>query len=259
MLALLKTKRWISFTLLVVVMIGLCFLGSRWQWDRGVNRRAANDIVEANLKAPAAPVDQVMSTSEPVTSANLWRTVTAVGRYLPEAEAVIRKRPRERTNGYWIVTPLQTATGILLVNRGWVAAPGDARANPSRPQPPAGEVTVTGRVRADEGDAGDREGLPDSQFMKVDVNAISAQLAVPGTAGQHYTGYVELVSSTPAGEQGLALMDEPEVSDGPHVAYSIQWAIFALIGVIGWFRLLRKESADTGTHQAQARTESPSP
>lgn len=253
MLALLKTKRWTSFTVLVVVMIGLCILASRWQWERGENRRAANAVVERNLSAPQAPANEVMSTSEPVTKDQVWRTVSAVGRYLPEAEAVIRKRPRDGTNGYWIITPLQTANGVLLVNRGWIQAPGDARANPSRPQPPTGEVSVVGRLRADEGDGGDRTGLPESQFMKVDVNGIAGAIS-----GPHFTGYVELVSSTPAGEAGLALMEEPKVSGGPHFAYSIQWVIFGLIGVIGWFRILRKEAADAAGHTDQTKSESPS-
>lgn len=239
MLSALKTRRWLSFTAMVIVMLVLCGIASRWQWNRHVHRDAANAVITTNMAKPSAPLDDVMHPGEPVDPGEVWRTATATGQYDPAGEVIIRKRPYGGQNGYWIITPLNTPGGTILINRGWVPAPGDARADPPRPAPPSGTVTVTGRVRADEGDAGPRGDLPANHFMRVDVRGIAAR-----AAGPVYPGYLELISSNPPGES-LRLIEAPEPSSGPHVFYSIQWILFGLIGVVGWFRILRRESSDT--------------
>lgn len=55
----------------------------------------------------------------------------------------------ERGAGFWVLTPLHTGQGIVLVNRGFV--PGDRRDPATRTAGQAvGMVTVTGLIRASE-------------------------------------------------------------------------------------------------------------
>lgn len=55
----------------------------------------------------------------------------------------------ERGPGWWVMTPLRTASGTILVNRGFV--PSERRAPATRPLPAPGQpVTVTGLLRASE-------------------------------------------------------------------------------------------------------------
>lgn len=84
---------------------------------------------------------------------------------------------RRRTNaddkqGVLVLTPLVLRDGsVVLVNRGWVPAAADQRAYPTVPPAPKGEITVTGRLKADEttGASGikDLKGLPDRQVMLI--------------------------------------------------------------------------------------------
>ena len=66
----------------------------------------------------------------------------------------------------------------MLVNRGWIPADGAQTAFPKIPAPPAGEVTVTGRLKADETTAAsgikDIKGLPDRQIMLINSERAGA-------------------------------------------------------------------------------------
>ena len=84
-----------------------------------------------------------------------FRKVRVTGTFLHEFEApVYGLAPGERQGapiqGYYLITPLRLATGaIVMINRGFV--PTDLRDPARRPESlPAGEVTITGLVRAPE-------------------------------------------------------------------------------------------------------------
>ena len=62
-------------------------------------------------------------------------------------QILIDNKVHDGRAGYHVVTPLVLADGrAVLVDRGWVAAGRDARASCRRSPPPAGTVTVRGRV-----------------------------------------------------------------------------------------------------------------
>jgi len=59
------------------------------------------------------------------------------------------------------------------------------------------------------------------------------------------------------------VLETEDLSSGPHVAYAIQWALFAGIGVFGWGKLmrddmlaLRRARADGGGEDAAKPTRS---
>ena len=155
MLAILRQRRWLGFTAFVLAMLVLCAILARWQWSRYQVRLAENDRLDAALSAPAVPVDELLDAAPAGSDATAlpqeleWRSVTATGTFDAEAETAVRRRPLDGRNGFWIVTPLVTESGVLLVNRGWAPAAGGATtaATPDIPAPPTGEVTVTGRLR----------------------------------------------------------------------------------------------------------------
>jgi cytochrome oxidase assembly protein ShyY1 len=159
----------------------------------------------------------------------------------------VRKRPLEGANGFWVVTPLVIDSGaVLAVNRGWVAATGGADATQAVPPPPSGEVEVLGRIQpSQDAPIPQPEDLPAGQITDLSV----ALVADPATA---YPAYVDLVSSTPAQEAGLRPLPLPDLSDGPHLSYAVQWVFFAAVAVTGFVILVRREReyADQGTQVA---------
>lgn len=244
MLALLRQRRWLGFTVFVLAMVVLCVLLSRWQWHRYHIRTAENARLEAATSAPVTPIDQVLAATPAGTQPGLapeleWRMVTASGAFDAAGEVAVRRRPLDGTNGFWIVTPLVTDAGTVLVNRGWVPADGaDAQATPRVPAPPAGPVTVTGRLRAPERSG--RTDPPPGQAWDVDPDVLVQSGDQP-----RYDAYIQMRSSSPDSSIGLVMLQEDPARRGlNNLVYTGQWLLFALVGIFGWWRLLSREAQD---------------
>ncbi|MDH6129439.1 SURF1 family protein [Kitasatospora sp. GP82] len=262
----LLSRRWAIITLIVLLLIPTMVRLGFWQLHRHEARVARNELIATNLTAAPVAFDSLSSPGHSVPTAETWKSVTAAGQFDTAHEFVVRNRtePGGSTIGYFVVTPLKLADGKgeILVNRGWVESPGDATSYPTVPAPPSGEVTVTGRMRADETTASsgirDRGGLPPRQFKLIN----SAQQAKEnGTTV--LGGYLELVSATPALGSTPELLPDPEHSDiGPHMAYAIQWWLFAALVPVGLVVLARREAKDRAAEAARpaaAEPETPAP
>ncbi|WP_232784577.1 SURF1 family protein [Carbonactinospora thermoautotrophica] len=238
----LLAPRWLAFHLLVLIVIPTFVSLGLWQLDRLHQRRERNQLIEANVHATPVPVDRLLAPGRPVPRQDEWRPVTTTGRYDPRHQLLVRNRSLKGRAGFWVLTPLVTGDGTaLLVNRGWVPLAGTAREAPPVPEPPAGEVQVTGRVRRAEtpestGRA-ERSGLPPGQVTLVDVPRIAQDLPYPV-----YGGYVELADQRPPAGDTPKQIPEPELSEGPHLAYAVQWFLFAAFAPVGWFALVRREA-----------------
>ena len=250
MLALLRTRRWISFTLIVVLAIVGFGLLSRWQWHRAEEHRLERIMLDTALTSAPQPLPADGSLPE-------WTPVTVTGTYLPQDQAMVRKRPMEARNGFWLMTALQGDTGrVVWVNRGWLPVGGDALDTPAFPVPPAGEVTVTGYTRTFEDAAPDANtGLPAGQIA---APALALLPAADGVDSASST-YVQLSESVPA-QEGLVPLPLPEleVDEGRNISYAIQWILFAVIAIGGWFFFLRREARDVAAEEPPMPTASTS-
>ena len=151
----LVSRRWIGFALVVVFLAWVAWRLGEWQFHRLEDRQERNAIIERNEKAGADPITEVMAPGKDVTGATEWRIVEATGTYAVEDTVIVRYRTREGSAGVDVVVPLELADGSsVLVDRGWYATDNRGATTADVPEPPAGEVTVTGWVRADaEGDS----------------------------------------------------------------------------------------------------------
>ncbi|MGB7982392.1 MAG: SURF1 family protein [Candidatus Nanopelagicales bacterium] len=242
MLAILRQRRWVGFTVFILAMVVLTVFLARWQWNRYQVRLAENDRLDAALSAPAVPVDELLDAAPagqapPLPEDLHWRTVTATGTFDSSAEVAVRRRPLDGRNGFWIVTPLRTDTGVLLVNRGWTPADGAAATSaPVVPPAPAGTVSVTGRLRPAEVTE-QAESAPPGQAWAADPD----RLVTP--AGTDLFGaYIELTDSAPPADAELTALSTPGHRGLNNLVYSVQWIIFGLVGLIGGWYLMRTES-----------------
>jgi surfeit locus 1 family protein len=54
--------------------------------------------------------------------------------------------------------------------------------------------------------------------------------------------YVELEAQQPGVAGPLPrLIPAPDLDDGPHLAYAVQWFIFSTLAVVGWVVVVRRE------------------
>ena len=232
--------KWLGLLFAVLIIVPAFFALSRWQLNRLDERRHYNDLLTSHSSAAPVPLDSLMTAGAATTSVTedlRWRQVTVTGHYDSGHQRLVRKRPLDGADGFWVATPLLTSAGsTVIVNRGWIAVSGAATESPTVPLAPPGEVTVIGRIQPSQLSEGAQPSdMPVGQVSDLDVVVIGHEL------GPVYPGYLELISSTPAQQTGLKLIPLPDLTDGPHLAYAIQWVLFAGVTVAGYVMLARRE------------------
>ncbi|MEU1488261.1 SURF1 family protein [Streptomyces sp. NPDC005752] len=241
----LLTRQWVILTLLVLAMIPTMVELGFWQLHRHEHRVEQNALITRNLEADPVPVTRLTSVGHSVPRSDYWRAVTATGTFDTEHEVVVRRRTsQDERIGVLVLTPFDLkGGGTVLVNRGWVPAADDQQAFPEVPAPPGGEVTVAGRLKADETTSAsgikDLNGLPDRQVMLINSSQQSDLLGRPVLGG-----YLELTDPPPADGSPETIAAPDDGSIGPHMAYAVQWWLFAAGVPVGWVILVRREKRD---------------
>ena len=231
----LLTRRWLLFGLAVVVMsLGAWRLGE-WQFDRLHDLTQRNEWTRTNLTAEPAPVEDVLSVDEDVDPDQEWLRVRARGEYDAAATVVVRYQTRDGESGVDLVTPLVTGDGTaLLVNRGWVATANTGDSSAELPAPPAGEVEVVGFVRADATGRGIE--VEDASTRAISSREIGETLDRPV-----YRGFVEAETETPEPAVAVERVELPDLGEGPHFFYGLQWWFFGALALFGFAYLVRDE------------------
>jgi len=235
----LKTPRWLVLlsvaALAAATMVGLGF----WQLSRYHERTAINERIEAAGRGAPRPVTEVLDRSRPPQNV-AWARVTATGEYDPEHEVLIRGRTVSGSVGFEVVTPLVLDDGTaVLVDRGWVPpGKGGATALPEVPAPPAGEVTVVGRVHLPE--SGGDQPAPVSgalQARRIDPERLASALPYPV-----FGGYLLAHQQDPPSAGRLAAIPVRYEDSGQNISYTVQWWLFAVITLTGTGLLVRREA-----------------
>lgn len=255
------SRRWVLFAVTVVVLAYGCYLLGQWQFHRLHDREATNLTTRTNLKASPAPVAEVLRPGQAPSAREEWRRVTATGRYLADDSVVIRYQTRDGASGVDIVTPLQisgqtsgrtSGRTLLLVDRGWMKTENVGADQVDAPAPPAGEVTVVGWVRSDA--TGDAATVTDGS-----ARAISSRQIGRGLDDPVYGGFVDAETETPAAPTALVHAELPDLGNGPHFFYGLQWWFFGVLAVFGFFYLAydeRKKLRDPPPERRDARKKS---
>jgi len=223
------SRRWALFALVVVLLACACYALGRWQFHRLHEREAYNVQVRHNLHAAPVPVGDVLAVGRPASQDEEWRRVTATGTYLPDQSVVIRYQTRDGQSGVDIVTPLRTDRGpAVLVDRGWMQTDNVGANKVDAPAPPAGRVTVHGWVRIDA--TGGAATVTDSSARAVSSVEIAKAVDVPV-----YGGFVDAERESPAAAKSLVPAELPDLGNGPHFFYGLQWWFFGVLAVFGFF------------------------
>lgn len=231
----LLSRRWALFALAVGLAAYAAWWLGEWQFHRLADRKADNAVVRANEDRDPAPVADVLQPGQDPRQDDEWRVVTATGTYDTASTVIVRYRTRDGVAGVDVVVPLLTSDGTaLLVDRGWLATDPDGADRGDVPDPPSGEVDVTGWVR--ENGSGDSTRVDDLSTRAVDSDTIG-----PAIGREVYGGFVELRSESPEPVTRLEPVELPELNNGPHFFYGLQWWFFGVLAVFGFFYLLYDE------------------
>ena len=228
--------RWLLSHLLVVLLIVTMVNLGFWQLRRLDERRDRNELVEARQDEPAVPVEALVGagSDDDAVGRARFRKVTANGTYDADATVAVRNRTQDGVAGAWMLTPLVLEGGDRVgIVRGFVALGADG--DPVPAVPPEGTVTVTG-VMADPtkfdgtapGDADDVVDQPDTLPAVV----MADESDPPEPAGADALDDPRAVAILPVAP--------PELGEGPHLSYAVQWFIFSLIALVGYPLILRR-------------------
>ena len=207
---------------------------SLWQFHRLDARKTFNSEVKERSSLSIVDVS-TLDTSDPLSVE--WRPAGVTGTYLADEQVLILNRSQGGIAGMNVLTPLLLADGrAIMINRGFIAL------SATPPSAPTGPVEVVGTLRASEerttGQATEASGEL-TEFFRLDINRLQQQIdpeLIP----------VALVAerSQPADSSVLTPVDPPELSEGPHLSYAIQWLIFSTAVIVGWVLAVRKSIAN---------------
>jgi len=220
---------WLALTAAVICFTIAAFtLLAPWQFRRAAQRADRNAGIESSFTTPPQPLRSVLAAHTAPTHATEWRQAQVTGHYLPEAEMVVRLRTVQGEPAYEVLVPLRLADGSsILVDRGYLR-PAEGVRIPAYPPAPGGEVTVTGRLRADEQDPQDGEVVQQDGHRQ--VYAVSTRTVSAATGVRLEPGYLQLVDGAPGALSALPL---PQLDPGPSFAYALQWIAFGVMAPLG--------------------------
>lgn len=237
MLRLVLTPRWLGYLALTIVFSIVASLFGVWQWDRREQAVAKIEQVENHYDQPPQSLDELdLETSQAAQDLE-WTPVTFSGEYLVEDQVLIRTRPRSGSVGFEVLVPILISSGeVVIVNRGWVPT-GESQDFPDRvPEPPHSLVSVLARVKPPEPSLTGRS-APPGQLPSIDLVAYQDLLEYPIASNF----YLELIAEDPAPTVSLVPFMKPIADEGPHLSYTLQWFVFALMAVVAYGWLLRSE------------------
>lgn len=233
--------RWLA--LLAVVLLaatGMALLG-QWQLNRAreSHRGAEQQVEQTRKQAAPTPLEQVITPRQTFPKAALGTRVSATGDWDGDRRLLVTGRELGGRDGYWVLVPLRLPDGSAVpVVRGWVASADD----PAAAGPVGTGVQVTGLLQPSEppvarapGEAEPAAGLLERVAVTELVNRWPYPLItgfVVQQAQSPATGPVPAVVPPPRAETGLDLQN---------LSYAIQWWLFAGLGLLLWWRLVRDD------------------
>lgn len=205
-----------------LALLALTVSLGNWQLRRAEEKRALQARIDAlATRPPVALRADAVDVPE-------WLPLRLEGRWRGEATILLDNRTHGGRAGYHVLTPLELAdgSGVVLVNRGWVAA-GPDRARLPAATPPAGVQVLEGRVRR-----------PEAAPFTLAAEAARGRLwqyldlaAYRQSSGLALAPWVVQQSSSAA--DGLVRdWPRPDAGIDRHRGYAFQW--YALAGLAGF-------------------------
>lgn len=212
--------RGLFLVLCLTLAAGFAALGV-WQVERLQWKEALIARVEARLTAPpvAPPPDADWSPEA------VYTRVSVSGVFEHDRETLVQA-VTEQGPGWWVITPLRTGAGIILINRGFV--PDDRRRQDSRPGGQApGPVSLTGLLRESEPRGGFlRSNAPEAgRWYSRDVEAIARARGLTEPVAPYFIDADATPNPGGFPVGGLTVVKFPN----SHLIYALTW--FGLFGL----------------------------
>jgi len=217
-------------TLVALILVLFCLWAAQWQYNRGVDRHARNTLIVEQSQLPEVELGELTGNIDSFE----WRKISIQGSFDDKNQILLRNRYNEGVYGFEQLTLFVFNQRKIWVDRGWIKAGSNATVPPQLQQTNDESVRITGRLRLD-------SSLPQGKFFAVTNNTqrdlVSQLDARKGIQTESF--YVDLISASDNSMNPDVAVELPELSDGPHMAYALQWIFFGTLVIYGR-RLIRK-------------------
>ena len=237
-----RRPRWIILSLFVIVFVVATITLGFWQLRRLDERRAQNAVVESRLGRQPITLSDIDAALTPIDGNSVdpseleFTPVTARGSFMEAGTIRVRSQVVNGQAGTHSVYALDVGDGsAVLVNVGWL--PLEATPGPIADLYP-NDVEITGLLRATQIRASFGQTEPEGHLERVariDIARIQRQIELP-----LLPYWIQLIE--PNDPSRLPIPPAvPDLDEGSHLSYAIQWFSFALIAIGGYVALVRKE------------------
>lgn len=213
---------WKSAVIVVLSLTVLIKLGF-WQLDRARQKQQMQTQQQQRKQAAAKPIERLATANPQHLN---YQRVRLVGRYLSDKSIYISNTFYQGKPGFEAMVPfkLKSNAQIVLLSRGWIALPAQAK------QLPSGEQTLLGSIHLPPKQAFFlAEKVADRNWPirlhHFDMNTITQLLQTPSIPY-----LVRLEPDNPGSLQ--AFWPTPNFNASNSTAYAVQWFIMALIVAI---------------------------
>lgn len=248
----LRSPVWLAgHVLLLVTVVAFASFGF-WQLRRLDEVRTQRELADGRLTAEPVELADAVAAADGFPDDLVYRRVEVTGRYRPDAQVVTQPRSRDGRPGNLLLTPLVPSSGGLdpvLVERGFV--PYDREGvPPAAAEVPDGQVTVEGVLLPAEGEGVERVTNDAGLVTLVNPRALGDDLGVDLQPLP-----LRLLAQQPPQRGSLPLVgDLPELDEGNHLSYAVQWFAFAAIAAIGYPILVVRRARERAGLDADAET-----
>ena len=226
-------RRWVAWLLLAVIFAIACGFLANWQFSR--RTEALAKVTQVATLYDREPIEISSSAYRPQDE---WLPVKITGRFLPEKTLLVRNRPLNGAPGFLVLIPFEREDGLLVgIEAGWVPADSRLDAPKTFAKPNSDRQTIWGHIRPSETTL-NRE-APAGQIATLNMETLFEKSGLSSASTANF--YVRLGEST-FSEGGLPkLLSRPQLTEGNHLSYALQWIVFALMAFMALVWAVRQE------------------
>ena len=215
----------LGLAVLVAATVGL----GNWQRHRGAEKEALRAQYERTAHQP--PLELTAASAD--VAALRFRPVRASGEFDGRRQVLIDNKVYAGRPGFDVVTPLKLASAdrYVLVDRGWIAQ-GAYRSELPQVPPPAGEISVEGRIN-----------LPPAHYLELKMDAGAGPVRqnldidrIAAATGLPLLPFV-IEQTGSAGDSLVRDRPPPDFGIDHHRSYMVQWYSLAGLGIVLWLAL----------------------
>ena len=223
----------ISHIFVLALLVSTVNLGF-WQLRRLEERKSNNaQIMETTSRESVSVNDLYLHDKD---SYQNYVPVRAKGTFDENREVYLINRSRDAVPGVEVINSFALETdpvSHVVVNRGYLPYKIFNDGQSELWKPPSKMLELEGYIMLAFSDGK----LRGNEINRIDINLLSAEWGVPLLP-------VYLQQNQQTMNDWPAQIKPPELTEGSHFSYAVQWFIFTLIGLVGYPLVLRRVIAD---------------